>query len=163
MSHLTLACVCAYSRAHEAAQLKIKKTVYETVLKHGLAMTQDELITLLNPKLRGWCNYHRTAMSSMAFAKVDAYLFATLFRWGMRRHGSKGKRWIGDRYWHRQGKRKWVFCTKENTLFRPIDVKKKRHVKVRNTVNPYLDREYFQERQKFRKYERGYRDKSFAL
>lgn len=141
----------------------IKKTVYETILKHGLAMTQNELITILNPKLRGWCNYHCTAMSSKTFGEIDAYLFATLFRWGMRRHKDKGKWWVGDRYWHRQGKRKWVFCTEENTLFRPIDVKKKRYVKVRNTANPYLDREYFLKRQKFRKYERGYRDKSFAL
>jgi hypothetical protein len=30
-------------------------------------------------------------------------------------------------------------------------------------MNPYIDTEYFKERQKFRKYERGYRDKSFAV
>ena len=85
------------------------------------------------------------------------------FRWGMRKHGDKGKEWIAERYWHRKENRKWAFCTEKNVLFRPSDVKKKRHVKIRNSVNPYIDREYFMEHQKSRKYERGYRDKSFAM
>ncbi len=97
------------------------------------------------------------------FAYLDSYVFRTLFRWGMRKHADKGKKWIADRYWHPNGKRLWEFCTVENTLFRPIDVKKKRHVKVRNKMNPHIDTAYFQERQKFRKHERGYRDKSFAV
>lgn len=42
-------------------------------------------------------------------------------------------------------------------------MKVKRHVKTKNRMNPYIDTEYFQERQKFRKCERGYRDKSFAM
>ncbi len=82
---------------------------------------------------------------------------------GHAKHGDKGKEWIAERYWHRKENRKWVFCTEKNVLFRPPDVKKKRHVKVRNSVNPYIDREYFMERQKSRKYERGYRDKTFAM
>lgn len=141
----------------------IKETIAETVLGSGIAMNQDELIQRLNPKTRGWCNYHRSSMASETFADLDAYLFRTLFRWGMRRHGDKGKKWIAGRYWHPRGKRKWEFCTEESVLFRPIDVKKKRHVKTRNSMNPYIDTEYFQTKQKGRKYERGYRDKSFAV
>jgi len=102
-------------------------------------------------------------MSTRTFAYLDTYLFHILFVWAMRRHSDKGKKWIADRYWHQKGNRKWVFCTEENTLLIPTDVKKKRHVKVRNSMNPYTDTEYFQERQKSRKYERGYRDKGFAL
>jgi len=126
-------------------------------------MNQDEIIQTLNPKLRGWCNYHRSSMATKTMYYLDTYLFQTLFRWAMRKHGDKGKEWIAERYWHRREKGKWVFCTEKNVLFRPSDVKKKRHVKVRNSVNPYIDREYFMERQKSRKYERGYRDKSFAI
>lgn len=141
----------------------IKASVKDAVLGHGKAMSQDEIIQTLNPKLRGWCNYHRSSMATKTMYYLDAYLFKTLFRWGMRKHGDKGKEWIAERYWHRKENRKWVFCTEKNVLFRPSDVKKKRHVKVRNSVNPYIDREYFMERQKSRKYERGYRDKSFAM
>ena len=44
-----------------------------------------------------------------------------------------------------------------------MDVKIKRHVKVISTKNPYIDPEYFLNKQKNRKYERGFRDKSFAM
>lgn len=44
-----------------------------------------------------------------------------------------------------------------------MDVKIKRHVKVISTKNPYIDTEYFHDKQNNRKYERGYRDKSFAM
>ena len=141
----------------------IKATVKDMVLVRGKAKSQDEIIDELNPKIRGWCNYHRSALSSRTFSYLDTYLFRTLLRWGMRKHGDKGKKWVAEKYWHRSGNRKWEFCTEENVLFRPIDVKKKRHVKVRNSVNPYTDRAYFLERQKNRKHECGYRDKSFAL
>lgn len=141
----------------------IKASVKDTVLGRGKAGSQDDIIQELNPKLRGWCNYHRSAMSTRTFYYLDAYLFRTLFRWAMRRHGDKGKKWIADRYWHPRGNRKWEFCTEESILYRPMDVKKKRHVKVRNSANPYTDRAYFLERQRNRKHERGYRDKTFAM
>lgn len=125
-------------------------------------MTQDEIIEILNPKVRGWCNYHTAAMSSNTFAYLDSYLFRTLFSWAVHRHRNKGKKWIAIRYWHPQGARNWVFCTEKNRLFQPTDMKKKRYVKVRGSMNPYIDTEYFQSRQRNRKYERGYRDKSFT-
>jgi RNA-directed DNA polymerase len=137
--------------------------IKETVLVQGKAWTQDQIIEVLNPKLRGWCNYHSAVMSSKTFDYLDAYLFRTLYSWGLHRHNDKGKCWVLDRYWHPKGARKYEFCTDKNQLFRPCDMKMKRHVKTRNGMNPYIDTEYFQERQKFRKYERGYRDKSFAM
>lgn len=141
----------------------IKGSVRDVVLVHGKARTQDEIIDELNPKLRGWCNYHRSSMASRTFSDLDSFLFSTLYSWGLRRHPKKGKRWVADRYWHRRGSRKWEFCTEERQLFRPIDVKKKRHVKVRNSMNPYIDREYLMDRQRNRRYERGFRDKGFAM
>jgi RNA-directed DNA polymerase len=137
--------------------------IKETVLAQGKAWTQDQIIEVLNPKLRGWCNYHSSVMSSKTFDYLDAYLFRTLYSWGLHRHNDKGKCWVLDRYWHPKGARKYEFCTDKNQLFRPCDVKIRRHVKTRNGMNPYIDTEYFQERQKFKKYERGYRDKSFAM
>ena len=91
----------------------IKASVKDTVLGRGKARSQDDIIQELNPKLRGWCNYHRSAMSTRTFYYLDAYLFRTLFRWAMRRHGDKGKKWIADR-WHPRGNRKWEFCTEES-------------------------------------------------
>ena len=141
----------------------IKTSVRETVLEHGRAMTQDELIRVLNPKLRGWSGYHSSSVSSRTFGYVDTYVFRTLFKWAEHRHGDKPRRWIADRYWHPKGKRKWEFCTENEQLFRVCDVKIHRHVKVRGNTNPYIDMRYYAEKRSKRKYERGYRDKSFAM
>ena len=102
-------------------------------------------------------------MSSRTFCYLDSYLFHTLYRWGLRKHRKKGKERVKDRYWHQRGSRKWTFCSDKEELFRPMGVKIKRHVKVIGTKNPYIDTEYFHNKQKNRKYERGYRDKSFAM
>lgn len=51
----------------------------------------------------------------------------------------------------------------EKGLFRICDVKIVRHVKVRNITNPYIDTEYYDSRQRNKKYERGFRDKDFAM
>ena len=141
----------------------IKTSIKETVLLKGKTKSQDELIRELNPKIRGWCNYHNSAMASRTFHYVDAYLFQTLYRWGIHKHRKKGKRWVKDRYWHHRGNRKWTFCTDKEQLFRPVYMKIKRHVKVINKKNPYIDTEYFHNRQNNRKYERGYRDKGIAM
>ena len=117
----------------------MKNTVYDVILGHGKAKTQDELITELNPKLRGWGNYHSTSVSKRTFYYVDTYVFQTLLRWASRKHGDKGRRWIADRYWHPRGTRKWMFCTDDNTLFSVGDIKIRRHVKVKGTMNPYID------------------------
>ena len=141
----------------------MKASIKETVLVKGKAKGQDELIRELNPKIRGWCNYHKSAMSSRTFCYLDSYLFQTLYRWGLRKHRKKGKRWVKDRYWHQRGSRKWTFCSDKEELFGLMDVKIKCHVKVISTKNPYIDTEYFHNKQNNRKYERGYRDKSFAM
>jgi RNA-directed DNA polymerase len=141
----------------------IMTSVRETILEQGRAMTQDELIRMLNPKLRGWSGYHSSSVSSKTFDYVDTYVFRTLFKWAEHRHGDKSRHWIADRYWHPKGRRKWEFCTENEQLFRVCDVKIHRHVKVRSNTNPYIDTKYYAERKSKHKYERGYRDKSFAM
>ena len=145
----------------------VKSTIREATLEHGLAKTQDEIITELNPKVRGWCNYHRSAVASKTFSYVDAYMFDTLMEWAKHRHANKSRKWIAEKYWHpdrnaRKGKKTWEFCTDENTLFRPREMKVKRHIKTKCSFNPYIDTEYLNKLRELRKYERGYRNKEFA-
>ena len=113
----------------------IKTSIKEAVLPKGKAKNQDELIRELNPKIRGWCNYHSSAMSSKAFCYLDSYLFTTLYRWGLRKHRKKGKIWV----------------------------KIRRYVKVINIRNLYIDTEYFRNGRKNREYECGYRYKGFVM
>uniref|UniRef100_UPI0037DBF224 group II intron maturase-specific domain-containing protein n=1 Tax=Methanomethylophilus alvi TaxID=1291540 RepID=UPI0037DBF224 len=51
----------------------MKASIKETVLVKGKAKGQDESIRELNPKIRGWCNYHKSAISSRTFCYLDSY------------------------------------------------------------------------------------------
>ena len=144
----------------------IMEKVRDIVLTRGKALSQDDIIETLNPVLRGWTNYHRSSVAKRTFGWVDTYLFRTLWRWAIRRHGDKGRKWIADRYWHRKGTRKWVFCTEDKQLLEVQSVKIRRHTKARNIMNPYTDAEYFELRRKSGRgmtLERGFRDKSIAM
>lgn len=138
------------------------KDIVKEVLGHGLAMTQDEIIRILNPKVRGWCNYHRCSVSSETFGDLGHFLFQALFNWALKRHRNKSKKWVLKRYWHTVGNRHYVFCTDEQQLIQPYDVKIKRHIKTRSCMNPYIDREYFDRMKRERRFERGTRDRSFT-
>lgn len=141
----------------------ILETVRDVVLTNGLALSQDELLRVLNPRLRGWSGYHRSSCAKSTFAYLDSYVFQTLFKWAKRRHPKKGKKWIADRYWHNREGRKWEFCTEKNTLFRVNRVKITRHIMVRNKSNPYIDTAYHRTRCAKWKFARGFRDKEIAM
>ena len=123
-------------------------SIKETVLVQGKAWTQDQIIEVLNPKLRGWCNYHSSVMSSKTFGYLDAYLFRTLYSWGLHRHNDKGKRWVLDRYRHPKGARKYEFCTDKNQLFRPRIFWRRNQPQSKDFAYLYAQRERKDERQK---------------
>jgi RNA-directed DNA polymerase len=59
------------------------------------------VISRLNPILRGWAAYYRTAVSKRVFADIDATLTWTMLKWGRRQHNTKTGQWIVDRYFGR--------------------------------------------------------------
>ncbi|MGA3683719.1 group II intron maturase-specific domain-containing protein [Pseudomonas graminis] len=71
--------------------------------------TQANLIGLLNPVLRGWANYHSHVVAKKVFNQVDSAVWDMLWRWAVRRHPRKTRRWVKDRYFKVQGARRWVF------------------------------------------------------
>jgi len=118
------------------------------VIKKARAWSQDDLIKTLNPIIQGWANYHRHNVAKEMFKKLDNYLWTVTWQWGKRRHTNKGLKWIAKRYWHSEpdGKRNWVFQTKENTLLKFSDASIRRHSFPKLDANPYLDRKYFLDR-----------------
>src|SRR5262249_26717639 len=62
----------------------IRKTV-----KAALGWPAADLINELNPKIRGWANYHRHVVSKRTFNRVDYDIFSSLWRWARRRHPKK--------------------------------------------------------------------------
>jgi RNA-directed DNA polymerase len=109
---------------------KIKDT-----LRKMKAAPQEEIIRKLNPIIKGWTNYFRSCVASETFDSLDYLMWQKLWAWVKRRHNTKGKKWIVDKYFHTIGKRKWCFATKKDgkidqVLHKYGDTKIQRHVKV---------------------------------
>ena len=120
------------------------------IVKAHQATTAGRLIVLLNPKLRGWANYHRHACAARTFSQVDHALFLLLWRWAKRRHPNKGHRWIRQKYFRHEpgphGGNQWSFFGEVDdadgqrrlvTLFPTSHTRIRRHTKIRSEVNPY--------------------------
>ena len=122
-------------------------TLSETILRHGKAWKQDLLIEKLNQKIRGWANYHQSVCAKGTFSHIDYILFELLWQWAKRRHPKKGKWWVSTRYWHSRGNRNWVFSTDDKELLCVGHIPIVRHTRVRMDANPYLEPEYFTQRQ----------------
>jgi len=106
----------------------------------------ENLINLLNPKIRGWTNYFSHVVSSKVFSYVDYQIYKTLTSWTKRRHPNKGIRWVVRKYYRSAGLRNWIFSTKAGCkdgkpkfidLFNASQVKIKRHVKIKSKATPF--------------------------
>jgi RNA-directed DNA polymerase len=105
---------------------------------------------MLNPKIVGWAMYHRHICAADAYHQVDNAIFEALWRWCLRRHPNKNKRWVVEKYFTtvpgEGGGNRWVFFgevtnTKGElsmrTLFKTTTLRIRRHTKIRADVNPY--------------------------
>ncbi|ELT6114868.1 group II intron reverse transcriptase/maturase [Salmonella enterica] len=110
----------------------------------------DTLIKRLNPLIRGWTNYHQHVVAAETFRYVNFQLWKKIWRWCLRRHPSKGKRWIRRKYfdesWRLHSKdadgHRWVLYKASTTPIR-------RHIKIKSEANPYAPEweSYFEKRQ----------------
>lgn len=57
------------------------------------------VISRLNPVLRGWAAYYRTVVSKHTFSTIDSYLWWLTFKWAVRSHRNKPKKWVTARYY----------------------------------------------------------------
>jgi len=134
--------------------------IRETI-RVNLPAKQETLIDLLNPKIRGWANYHRHVVAKETFVWVDHYIWHALWRWARRRHPRKSRRWVRARYFRTQEFRHWVFAARARgykdeprtkVLFSAADVRIVRHVGVKSDANPFDPAwdDYFAQRQRTR-------------
>jgi RNA-directed DNA polymerase len=115
-------------------------------IKAALGSTAADLIRELNPKIRGWANYHRHVVSKRTFGRVDHEIVSCLWRWARRRHPNKALRWIKAKYFERYGARDWSFVGEKYDeqgqshkvrLLLASRTSIQRHVKVKSDANPY--------------------------
>lgn len=128
-------------------------------VKSNKTATMATIIQKLNPKIRGWSQYHCHSAAKSTFSYVDAHIFRLLWAWARRRHPNKGRYFIAKRYFHCDGTSKWRFATfiKDTDgqemrleLLRASDQKIIRHVKIKAQASPYDPRftSYLKERAK---------------
>ena len=70
------------------------------------------VIARLNPIIRGWAAFYRHVVSGEVFNALDAYVWKLTYRWALRGHRNKPKRWIVDHHYgvfHPTRSDRWVF------------------------------------------------------
>lgn len=119
--------------------------IRETVKSNATAKTEN-LIRLLNPKIRGWANYYRHGCAKKTFNYASHRIFQTLWRWAKRRHPEKSAKWVRQKYFHTKRHRNWVFHSKikdksgKESVLDLIEIAKtpiRRHIKFRGDATPY--------------------------
>lgn len=135
-------------------------SIRETIKAHKGIATVD-IISLLNPKIRGWANFYQHVISKHTFAYVDSYIFASIWQWCVRRHPNKNRHWVKAKYFHSMDNRHWVFAAKYKnakgewktcSLIKAVHVPIRRHIKIRAKATPYDSeyKDYFEQRLKNR-------------
>ncbi|EJO7903769.1 group II intron reverse transcriptase/maturase [Escherichia coli] len=130
--------------------LKMFLNKIRATIKGNKTAKTDTLIKRLNPLIRGWTNYHQHVVAAETFRYVNFQLWKKIWRWCLRRHPSRGKRWIRRKYfdenWRLHSKdadgHRWVLYKASTTPIR-------RHIKIKSEANPYAPEweSYFEKRQ----------------
>jgi RNA-directed DNA polymerase len=118
---------------------------------HGIL----NVLSTLNPKIRGWANYYRHEVSSAVFSMMDYWMYQRAERYAKRMHPNKPQYWRQERYWGRLNEARednWVFGDKQTGayLLKFSWTKIVRHTLVRKTASPDDPslREYWWERRR---------------
>ncbi|MCY7334877.1 MAG: group II intron reverse transcriptase/maturase [Chamaesiphon sp.] len=111
------------------------------IINKSRGLDQATLIKLLNPIIRGWCNYYSTVVSEKIFSRIWHLLVHKLIKWGIHRHRKKGKVWVVKKYFHTVGGDNWTFSTRNGEtallLRKHSDTDIKRYVKVKGKASPF--------------------------
>lgn len=122
-------------------------------IKHFLQKVKQILVTMkavptvdvvdrLNPLIRGWTNYHRHIVAKKTFSYIDARIWNMIWRWAVRRHSTKSRKWIAQKYFTSKGGRNWVFHGvdkngKQKCLITAAEKPIRRHIKIKAKANPF--------------------------
>jgi RNA-directed DNA polymerase len=79
----------------------IKHRIKTLTKSNMVNLSLDELIRALNPKLRGWTNYHRHGAAKRCFGYLSYYLWWRVIRWLRKKYPHLTWKQIKRRYWGR--------------------------------------------------------------
>jgi RNA-directed DNA polymerase len=115
----------------------------------------DQVLSRLNPIIRGWANYHRIGVASETFKKMDNWMFYRAVKYVRDMHPTRRVSWCTRKYWGKLNPKmedNWVFGNKltGRFLLKFSWFKIVRHVMVKGTASPDDPslREYWWEKRK---------------
>ena len=125
--------------------IKPSKEAYKSIIdkirnliKKNNTAKQSTLIKILNPVIRGWCNYHSCVCAKESYQRLDRDIFQALWGWSKRKYPNRAKSWIKDKYWEFDDTRNWIFATKDEKLIAASETEISRHWLIKFAANPYL-------------------------
>ncbi len=137
------------------------------LIKTHATIPVNNLIKMINPKIRGWANYYRHCVAKRVFGYVGHQLFQALWLWAIRRHPTKSKSWVTHKYfinrkgqWQFHGWQKIMNMDCQFNLFQIAKVSIERHVKIRSAATPFdpQHQEYLAKRKFKRKARNSWND-----
>ena len=135
-----------HSRARSVCLAKPSKKAIERhlwdikmVISNNKQIKADELVSKLNPIIRGWANYYVYSSAKEIFNYIDYRVWKMLWQWCLRRHPRKGKQWIRKRYFMNIDGKKWIFGERKDSvlLFSRSFQAGKRYIPVKGFNSPY--------------------------
>ncbi|NMG11717.1 hypothetical protein DP117_34650 [Brasilonema sp. UFV-L1] len=115
-------------------------------LKDNVNASAESVINYLNPIIRGFANYYRTACSKKVLSYFDSKIWEALYKWARKKHVSLNRKEVVRKYFNigiqHPAYKKWDFLTftkdrrskeKVLSLFKAATVPIVRHVKVAGT------------------------------
>ncbi len=129
------------------------------IIKSNPTAKTENIIHLLNPKIRGWANYFRFSCAKKTFRYIDHHIYKALWSWIHRRHPRKSAAWRKKKYFRSQGLRDWIFSARNSdknstdtyvNLCGASSVAVRRHIKIMAEATPYDPAfiEYFEKRER---------------
>ncbi|MCT9083815.1 group II intron reverse transcriptase/maturase [Streptomyces fulvoviolaceus] len=94
-----------------AAVKRIRKRL-STEMRELRGANSEAVIGRLNPIIRGWAAYYRTAVSSKTYSTLDDHMWRLAYKWAKHSHPNKSKAWVTSRYFgrfHPSRRDRWIF------------------------------------------------------
>jgi RNA-directed DNA polymerase len=81
----------------------LRERIKDLFRRSTTGSTLKSRLKLLNPILRGWCNFYRHAWGAKrVFAQIDHYVWWTILRWLRKKHPTQTMRFLRARYGRRK-------------------------------------------------------------
>jgi RNA-directed DNA polymerase len=114
-------------------------------LKSHQTVKPEAVISYLNPIIQGWGNYYKHSASKRVFSYVDDQIWKALWKWSLKRHPNKGKKWVAKKYFQLDSGQGWTFKAIVNdrrggkktiTVHKLRTISIERHTKVKGNASP---------------------------